>query len=420
MTHTEVLIIGAGAAGLSAARAAELAGLSYIIVEGKGRPGGRAYTESTSLGVPFDHGAHFLHAASRNPFRLDAERIGFDYLKGGYNTRIWDGRWLSADECREFHSWSRQQLGHVATQARADNSHPTSTLLSPTHKYSNLFRGYYSEFLGADAAQVAAGEHLRYDDTNEDWPLRRGYGALLASYGAQIPVMLDCPVDEIDHTGREIIVRTRKGSIRADSVVITASTGVLAAEIIRFAPRLDVNKLRAIEGMPMGYAGKIAFRLGEGTFAETDRHHGLVNLPDGTFANIHVKPFDQPIAVVIVGGPIWEDIERAGPDAMIDAARGAIGTVYGASVVQGLLGPTVTDWLSDPFIRGGHSFVHHGYGMTRQALAEPIDRRIYFAGEAASAESWATMHGARASAERAISAIAGRRMSRHPVASTMT
>lgn len=409
MTHTDVLIVGAGAAGLSAARAAELAELSYVIVEAKGRLGGRAYTESESTGLPFDHGAHFLHAASRNPFRLYADQEGFNYLQGGYDNEVWDGRWLTSDERQCFHSWAKKELEYVALQAGADNSHAASTLLSSTHKFTNLFNGYYSEFLGADPHQVAAGEHCRYEDTNEDWPLKMGYGALIASYGAGIPIMFDCPVHEIDHTGRDIIVRTHKGNIRAQNVVVTASTGVLAAEVIRFTPGLDLSKLRAIEGIPMGYAGKIAFRIIDHAFAEIDKHHGIVNLPNGVFANIHVKPFDQPIVVVIVGGPIWENIERAGPDAMSETARDAIAVVYGAKAASSLLRPITTNWLADPYTRGGHSYVRPGYGLTRQTLAQPLDHRIHFAGEATSEESWATVHGARFAAERAIKAIATRR-----------
>ncbi|HXV25690.1 MAG TPA: NAD(P)/FAD-dependent oxidoreductase [Alphaproteobacteria bacterium] len=412
-SSVDVVIVGAGAAGLSAAKAATGAGLSHIIVEAEGRSGGRAYTELSTLGLPMDHGAHYLHAASRNPLRDYADQHGLPYKRGGYTTKIFDGHWFSDDEQANFLAVAKKSLAEIALRADCGNQLSSHDVLvrsrlwsGADEKYRPLFDGYYAEFLGAEASEVAAGEHSRYQDSYEDWPVENGYGALIAHYGADTPVVLQAAVREVDHTGRNIIVKTRKGDIRARTVLLTVSTGVLASEMIRFTPPLPNAKNRAIDAIPMGYAGKIAFRLEGGQFAGIETHHGLINRPDGLFANLHIRPFERPLAILIVGGPKWEVIERAGADAMIAMGRRVISDLFGSRSLRDLKKTLATKWVSDPHTLGGHSYMRPGHGFARADLAEPIDNRIFFAGEATSSESWATVHGAYESGRRAISEAA--------------
>jgi monoamine oxidase len=359
-----------------------------------------------------DHGAHYLHAASRNPLREYADQNGLPYKRGGYRTRIFDGHWFSDDEQAHFLSVAKESLAEVALRADGGSMLSSYDVLRRSSLWSgsdkklrSLFDGYYAEFLGAEASEVAAAEHSRYQDTYEDWPLENGFGALIAHYGADIPVVLQSPVQEIDHTGRDIIVKTRKGDIRTRTVILTVSTGVLASEMIRFTPALSNAKHRAIGAVPMGYAGKIAFRLEGQQLAGIESHHGLVNRPDGLFAHLHIRPFEHPLAILIVGGPNWETIERAGADAMIAMGRKVVSDLFGSKILRDLGKALATKWVSDLHILGGHSFMRPGHGFARGDLAEPVEDRIFFAGEATSSESWATAHGAYESGKRAISEI---------------
>jgi monoamine oxidase len=405
VSEVDVAIIGAGPAGLSAAQAAKSANLTYVVLEAKGRIGGRAYTESASLGLPMDHGAHFLHSASNNPFTELAEKFKFVFKKGGYRTRIFDGSWLTATDQKQFEKHAEHVLKNVAQAADIENVLDTATLVHVDPKFSLLFNSYYEEFLGAGPAQVAAAEHQRYQDTYEDWPVEKGFGALVARFGRNIPVVLDCPVTEIDHSQKLIRIRTPQGTVTARTVIVTVSAGVLASELVKFTPPLSDAKHKAINAIPMGYAGKIAFSLKEGGFADVPVHQGLINRRDGLFANLHVRPFDRPMLVAIVGGPKWEMIERAGSDTMTEMAKNLIWDVYGASALKQLDRAMNTSWVSEHYVRGGHSYMRPGFGNARAELATPIDGRIYFAGEACSQTSWATVHGAHETACAAILAI---------------
>lgn len=400
----DLAIIGAGVAGLAAGEAARTAGLSFAILEAKDRIGGRAWTESTSLGAPFDHGAHFLHVASENPFRAKADALGLRYLRGGYPARTFDGRWLDDREAAEAETTLRRGLATVAAAGRTGDGGSAAAAWAPLAGRATLARGIYEEFLGARAEDVDAAEHARYRDTYEDWPMAEGFGNLVARWAADVPVILGCPALSIDTRGTAIRIETPRGTLFARHVLVTVSTGVLAAGAIRFLPELPDWKRAAVEAVPMGYAGKVAFRLEEGPLAGVEPHHGLVAAGD-LFANVHIRPFGKPVAVAIVGGPDWQMIERAGPAAMAAAARDVIASAHGAAAAAGLHGAVSTAWLGDPHVRGGHSYKRPTAGNARGALAESIDARLHFAGEACSAEAWATVHGAYATARAAVARI---------------
>jgi monoamine oxidase len=400
LTDYDLVIVGAGASGLSAAKTARSAGLKVLILEAKSRIGGRAYTESTSLGVPFDHGAHFLHSASRNPFRHYADAHGLTYLNGGYDTRIHNGgRWYLPAEKSNFFERANALLDHISVAGDARDTLSTSDAIMKGNalatEETEFFHGYYEEFLGASARHVAAAEHTRYCDSFEDWPVQNGFGALLAHYGVEIPVSLNRPVNEIDYSGKNIVLKTPHGNISARSVIVTVSTGVLSSGAIKFTPQLPATKLSALEALPMGYAGKVAFRLTGHKMQDLTSQHALAMTRDGTFANLHVKPFGQSMISTIVGGAQWKLLEYEGAAALIETARSMITEIYGSDVRSQLLGRVLTtNWLSDPHVLGGHSYMRPGFGQARKSLAEPIAERLFFAGEATSFESWATMHGA--------------------------
>ena len=402
--ETDLLIIGAGVAGIATAHAAREAGLTFRLIEAKGRLGGRAWTEDASLGVPFDQGAHFLHRASQNPFRDLADQIGADYLRGGYPVRMHDERWLTPAEQATHESQFRRVLAAAAAGGETDCG-PVMNRWPADVPHGGIVRGMYEEFLGAGADMVTATDHAGYRDTFEDWPMRDGFGALIARYGAGLPVILDCPVKEIDTSGRQVIARTPRGDLRARHVIVTVSTGVLAAGGIRFRPVLPSATLEALQRLPMGYAGKIAFRCERGALAQAEPVHAVATLPDGLFANLHVRPFERPIAVAIVGGPDWEMIERSGTLAMEHTARAAFVHVFGADALSPDAPCVTTSWLRDPFTRGGHSLQTPGSENARLRMSEPVHDRLHFAGEATSQDAWATVHGAHASARVVIARL---------------
>lgn len=405
MADFDLAIVGAGIAGLTAAVEAERFGLKAVVLEAGGRTGGRAFTESASLGVPFDHGCHFLHAASKNPFLPIAGALGFHYRRCGYKQGIHaDGRWFSAAEVGRYLDWVTRYFSALPDLPGPGGEVSVEHATKHLKRWGNLFDGYYEEFLGAPASDVGLLEHSRYVDTFEDWPVREGFGSLVARHFRRVRARVECRVRHVSCERAGVVVESDCGRVSARAALITVSTGVLAAEQIRFSPPLPMWKLRAIEALPMGYAGKVAFRLSDAPDV-LEPMHVLAGARDGTFANVHIRPFGAPVIVVIVGGRHWKAIELAGPRAMIAAARDRVAELLGASVVRRLDGGVATSWQTNPHIAGGHSYRVPGDPEARRRLGAPLRGRVFFAGEATSTEAWATAHGAYQSGIRAIDEI---------------
>ena len=407
MGDIDLAIVGAGISGLAAAAEASRRGLKVAVLEAGGRIGGRAFTESASLGVPFDHGCHFLHAASKNPFLTIAGELGFRYRRGGYKQRIRaDGRWFLAGEASEYLDWVQSYFSDLRGQAETAGDISVEQATKHLKKWGRLFDGYYEEFLGAPASEVGLLDHSTYVDTFEDWPVLEGFGSLVARHFQRIPVQLECTVRHIKYDKSDVTVETDRGPVNARAVLVTVSTGVLAAEQIKFSPSLPDWKLSAIQSVPMGYAGKVGFRLADAQ-KTPEPVHVLASAADGRFANIHIRPFSKPVIVVIVAGHDWKEFELAGPEAMIDAAREMIGEAMGTSVRRYLGAAVSTIWQRNSRFLGGHSYRLPGDPDARHRLGTSLRGRVFFAGEATSSEAWATAHGAYQSGQDAIDKIIG-------------
>jgi len=238
-----------------------------------------------------------------------------------------------------------------------------------------------------------------YEDTDINWRVRRGYGALVSAYGASCPVALPCVVTLIDHSGRRVRIETSLGTLTADKVIVTVPTNLIADETIRFHPALPA-KVDAARGLPLGLADKVTLSLAE---AETMPVEG--NLRGATMrtgmGTYHIRPFGQPCIEGFFGGRYAQSLEDAGDGALAAAAIDEIVSFLGNDFRRRLKPLAESRWAHDPFARGSYSHALPGHAGDRAVLAAPVDGRLFFAGEATSPEFFPTAHGARDSGERA-------------------
>jgi monoamine oxidase len=247
---------------------------------------------------------------------------------------------------------------------------------------------------------------FNYRDTDENWPIREGFGALIARFGADVPVTLNCAVERVDWSGRAVELQTPKGTVKARRALITASTGVLGAGDIRFDPDLPDWKMDAIAGLPMGTHNRIGLMFDQDVFGPDCPEGGGVLLPNEEPIGFSLRPFGQPVAVALTGGrhALW--LERAGIAAAVDFAMEKLVKIFGSEIKPHLRRHIVTAWGSDPWTKGSYSAALPGNGRRRAALGQPIDDRLFFAGEATSTHAHATAHGAYISAVQAIEQVA--------------
>ena len=403
----DLVIIGAGAAGLAAADSALKAGLNVEIVEAMDRIGGRAFTDTVSLPAPFDHGCQWLHSAGINPFRDEADMRGFRYWKTPFVTRIHDGNgWLDEAANQAYEDFSHATFDRIAAAAAAGDDRAASSFIDQSNPWAKLFARNYAGILASAPEHSATYNSSRYADTHEDWPVEDGYGALIAATYAHVPVRLNCPVTSIDWRGDAVLVETAGGVIPCRAVLLTVPVPVLKTGHLTFQPPLPDWKRLSIERIDMGYAEKVGFWLQRDPCPDRGMHYAMLNGPGAPDAAFLVKPYGRPMITFFAGGHYARDLFAQGEEAAIAAATKLLGDVFGADIGADVITAKATQWVTNPWVGGGYSALKPGGGEARAYLAKPIDNRLFFAGEATSPDSFTTAHGARRSGIDAAAAIA--------------
>ena len=311
-TSVDILVVGAGAAGLAATRRAQQLGLSVLLCEASGRIGGRAYTSTEPFGVPWDWGCHWLHSASINPFTKLADEYGFRYLSTPVPRRLHlADRWATPDEQAHNDAYEEASYEAIFSAGQEGRDIPAAEVIDATDPaYWDLRFSLNAEW-GMDPGDVSTLDASRYRDTDQNWPVQDGYGALVARVAAGTPVSLNTAVTAIDWSGPRVKVTTSQGMVEAGSVIVTVSTGVLAAEAIAFTPALPDWKQEAIHHVPLGKANKVALQID--SQALDIPAHTSVLIPYGTQGAIgfQMRPFGWNLASAYLGGPLCSDLERS-------------------------------------------------------------------------------------------------------------
>ena len=399
MSDVDVVVVGAGAAGLGAARALMSAGRSVRVVEAMDRIGGRAWTTDTDFGVPFDIGCAWLHAADRNPFFPEAQAAGWTLFHHdmGLDHLYFGSRKASTDDLAAIAD-ADAELQRLIESHEGDNDR-LSSLLAKGHalRAAATFSGPMD--FGQDDDEISIADFRAAADLDPNYFTKEGFGALVARFGADVPVTLNAPVTRIDWSGSGVSVETAQGTIRARAVIVTVSTGVLAFEDIRFHPALPETHVEPIFDLPMGLLTKIPVeirgtRLGLEPFDDLllERHarHDIFFL---------CFPFDLDLMVGFVGGDFAWEIEAAGQAAAVDFVTDRLADIFGSDL-RGRVGRSLmTNWGGERLTRGAYAAARPGKSAARDALAQPVGDRIWFAGEALAGPLIQTAGGARLSGE---------------------
>ncbi len=396
-TNPDVVVVGAGAAGLAATRTLMEKGLSVALVEAGDRIGGRAFTESDTFGVPFDQGAHWLHHDTSNPYNDYGKDNGFDVYLAPDFTRVFIGdREASASEINTLWKiWETyyDDIGEAA-ERRMDVS--AASVITYKGEWANTVAyGIGPWSMAKDLSDFSITDYWSGAD-GRDYYCAQGFGTLVAHYGAGIPVSLDTRATHIRWGGPGVEVETSRGTLSAKAVIVTVSTGVLAAGHIAFDPVLPVEKQESFDGISMGLYNHIALQFSEDIFGmgpdgylmlqvgEDKRGFGALTNASGT-----------GIAYCDVGGSFARQLEKDGEAAAVDFAVGKMKEMLGSfDVDRTLVKSAVTAWAQDPLFEGSYASARPGAYPMRAALRESVGDRIFFAGEACSRKYWATVAGA--------------------------
>lgn len=389
--QTEIVVIGGGAAGIAAARRVHDAGRQCLLLEARDRLGGRAWT-MTAGGHPIDLGCGWLHSADRNAWSAIAEAQGraIDRSLPPWQ-RPHAGLVLTPDEYCAFQNAAGAFFARVSEAARRQEDVAAAELMEPNERWNGLLRSVISYISGGDAEQVSVRDLENYDDTEVNWRVEDGYGAVIAAHGKTVPAQFGCAATRIDHSGRRLRIETNKGVMEADKAIITLPTNVIAENDALFSPALP-EKMDAARGLPLGLADKLYLSLEKAEeFARDTRLFGRTDRLAGSYA---LHAFGRPQIECYFGASLAAGLEHGGQGAFVEQAVEDLTKHLGSQFGKRVRFLALHCWGADPFARGSYSFALPGQADKRAVLAAPVDGRLFFAGEACSQHDFSTAHGA--------------------------
>ncbi|HTR83816.1 MAG TPA: NAD(P)/FAD-dependent oxidoreductase [Reyranella sp.] len=352
----EVAIVGAGIAGLAAARTLMAANRPCLVLEVRQRIGGRTFTD-TGLGFPFDHGAAGIEGEL-------ARELGAKTAPAVGTASIYvHGKALTEAEYAQFAKASAadaKMIDKVAKELPGVDPRQVINATSPLER-------------------LALAERLRRTPFAPEPSAVEGVGTLVARFGAKVPVKLGVKVIRFDSTGPTVQVVSAAGEWGVKAVIVTVPVGVLAAGELSFAPPLKADRKAAIAALSSGSYDKVAIAFTRKVLdvpADT-RLIGLTRAE--TVVDLLLRPQGKEAAIMLCEGEEARQLEAAGPSAAGATALSAVAEIFGKEVRTAFAGSQSTRWTQDPFSRGAWSV---GPDKQRAVLAAPHDERIFFAGEA--------------------------------------
>jgi len=388
----EAVVVGAGAAGIAAARRLRDRGRSVLLVEAMRRIGGRAHTVNVQ-NLPLDLGCGWLHSAERNPLARLAETLGYaiDRSQAAWQDQLRNLGFPAADQ-RE--AWQAYDVLEKQLREAPPSTDCAGDAISRDHRWRPYLDMVSGALNGAELDRVSARDLLAYDDhaSEENWRLPAGYGTLIVEAAVPLTIRCGTRVMAIDHGSSHVRIETDKGSIEAQAVVVTAATDILARGDIAFSPGID-DHLHAASRLPLGRVDKLFLAI-EDAEAVPPETHLLGNPHDALTGSYYLRPFGRPVIECFFGGIAARAMEQAGDAGRFAFATEELRRLLGADFARGLQPIAGSWWHKEPSIGGAYSHALPGQAEKRAVLASPPSERLYLAGEACSATDYSTAHGA--------------------------
>jgi monoamine oxidase len=408
----DVIIVGAGMAGLTAGKNLQHAGRSFVILEATDRIGGRGRTDATTFSAPIDLGGAWIHNVRTNPLTPIITGSGYATQETDVDAShhlFFNHHFASPREQERFQhiteafeaSLEKSQDHDDAAAHHLPLEEPGGEPAAPGEPPFEKLR----ELVALNSGPLESAVELEESSTvdagaflaGEDELIQRGYGTFVEEYGQEVlpQVRLSSPVTRITHDAGGVTVETKQGEhFSGRMALVTVSTGVLAAGKIQFDPGLPAAKVAAIRGLPMGLLDKVilefstpdVFPRQDGSMVENAwlLYGGDLDRRDDDMAFVF-RPMGTLIAIGFFGGKrAWEleALPDHGRDRMVKLALAAMSDMCGCDAGRSLVKSRTTEWGADEWTLGAYSAALPGQAAMRQKLAEPIDHQLYFAGEA--------------------------------------
>jgi monoamine oxidase len=404
--EVDIVVIGAGAAGIAAARRIMAASRKVVVLEATGQIGGRCLTDSATFDVPFDRGARWIHNPDTNPMIRLARGAGLDVVPAPLGQKIRIGR-------RNARAGEVEEL--LATLVRANRAIDDASrgrvdvsCASVVPKDLGDWAATVEFLLGANATgkdlkELSAIDKIRAQDRSAALACRQGLGTLVAKLGDGLPVSLGTPATRLSWSGRDVTVETAAGKVAARAAIVTASSNVLTSGALKFAPELPKRTLDAVSKVSLGSYDHIALQLPGNPLGLSRDDVVIEQAKDARTAFMIANMGGSSLCSIDVAGSFGRDLSAQGEAAMVAFAVEWLAKLFGSDVAKAVRKSGATRWDAAPFALGAMSAASPGGQPSRKILMEPVGS-LFLAGEAAHETLWGTVDGAWESGERAAEA----------------
>lgn len=413
-----IIVIGAGLAGLAAARELKRHGYDVVVLEARDRIGGRIWTSKRWPDIPLDMGATWIHGIKGNPITKLANEISAKRLITSYSktaTYATEGKILSKAEERHLEHLSKRVFEMIRRVQDSDEDLSIADAIKPLLKEKNnsvevmrlinfISSGQIEQEYAGSINELSA--HW-YDGAKsfegDDILFAEGFKIIIDYLAKETNIELNQVVNEIDWQGSKVKVATNRGEFIADQVIVTLPLGVLKKQSVQFVPDLPKQKLTAIQELGMGVLNKCYLRFSEAFWPKNVDWLEYIPTQHGEWTEwvSFKRAANKPILLGFNAADRGRDIEALEDHEIVASAMATLRVIFGSEVPDPI-DYQITRWASDPFAFGSYSF--NAVGITprsRKDLAEAVQGKLFFAGEATESAYFGTAHGAFLSGIRA-------------------
>lgn len=417
-TTGTILVIGAGMAGLAAARMLHDRGFHVQVLEARDRLGGRIWTSTKWPDMPLDLGASWIHGTAGNPLTELANDAKAERLEISHDSSLTydsDGDELSREKenrldhlRKQFYRALRKAQENDKDQSIREFVNSWSRKIEADEESKRLLNFILSSEIEQEYSGSAERLSTHWYDSSEDFEgedalIAKGFAVLVEFLAKDLTIRKGEMVNRIDWRGDKVVVTTNQDEYVVDKAIVTLPLGVLKAGKIEFVPSLPKPTTDAIAKLEMGVLNKCYLRFSEVFWPEDMDWLEYIPTRHGEWTEwvSFARVAGYPTLLGFNAGNRAREIEAWSDQQIVDDAMQTLRIMFGKEIPEPV-GFQVTRWHSDPFSFGSYSFNSLGsLPNLRRRLATPLSGKLFFAGEATDENYFGTVHGAYLSGVRA-------------------
>ena len=419
LTHNnfnhEVIIVGAGIAGIAASKILTKKDIPHIILEASNRVGGRAKKAPDHFGSWFDIGCSYLHEGEINPFVEISESkntpvrkdVG-DMFSLEKTKFLFNGNPLS-EGMRESILESDQILKSKFSEAQKKNTdNALSAYLKMDNPYYPIFSSLLTGLNGVEPSLVSLKDFTSVKE-GPDFVIESGMANLIEKWGSDLNVKFNSPVSQVSWSGNQVSVETKDSSFNSKKLLLTVSNGILDTKKIKFLPKLPEYKITAIRNLPMGTLNKVGLCFWDGTFQKS--HEGWYVACSGnsekeisSVISFEIRTQPKNHMIIFFGGKEGKELELY-PEKIFKKIKFMLSQTFGHDLPKSITKLITSSWALDDYTLGSYSYALPGKHNHRDLLRKSLEDTLFFAGEATEKDHYGTCHGAYFSGVRAAKEI---------------